>query len=296
MNHRFEHEESTVNTNKKLLAILILASLPVASSQAGWMRTEGEVAVSSGLGYKDNANFFDRQGTSMRNTCGSGYNVPLFAEYGLSYYNTIYAATSFDSFNCANSSQQGFNDVETGIRGRTDYIPDHNWEVAAIFPQHLSPNGAALQPKKFGLKAGLYSSSRLDPYQNFLSDQEASKSTLSYGAGLRYWIGDVPGEVWGFVSYGRTLSNADWSKEIGGWFFTARLDAKNALGKTYTSAPGNGLVDLHDTYRLLSGQLALVRSLTLTDSVNFTLDRGIAGQNTSYVSGVFVTYSKLWRN
>ncbi|MCX7194285.1 MAG: hypothetical protein NTY60_11825 [Proteobacteria bacterium] len=282
--------------NKKFLAIMVLAALPLASSQAGWMQSEGDIAISSGIGFKDNGNFFDRQGSSMRNTCGSGINIPLYAEYGASYYNTVYASTSLDSFNCGNVKQQGINDIETGIRGRMGYFIDHNWEVAAIFPQHLTVTGAAAIPKQFGLKAGIHSSTRLDPYESFLTEQEIAKNSFAYGAGVKYWIGDVPGELWGYMSYGHTLKNADWSKELGGWSFTARLDARNSLGKTRTVTPGNALVDIHDNYSLLTGQIGVNRSLSITESMNIFLEQGLWGRNTSYVTGAFVTYSKVWRN
>lgn len=283
--------------NKKLLAILTLAALPLASSHAGWMRSEGEIATSAGFMVKDNGGIFDRQGTSMRNTCGGGVNVPMYAEYGQSYYHTLYASTSVDSFSCGATKMQGFNDIETGMRGHMDYFTDHNWEVAAIFPQHTSPTGATNQPKHFGVKVGVHSSSRLDPYQSFLTENEIQKSVFSYGAGLKYWTGDVPGEVWTYLSYGRILTEADWAKEIGGWSLVARLDGKTSLGKERVSIAGNapGVVDPHDRFSLITGQLGFSRSLSLTDSVYIGLEQGLWGRNIGSPSGVFATYSKVWR-
>ncbi len=282
--------------NKKLVAILILASLPIANSQASWMRSEGEFAGSMGLMFKDNGNFFDRQGTSMRNNCGGGVNIPLYAEYGKSYYHTFYASTSLDSFNCGVTKMQGLNDIETGVRGHLDYFTDHNWDIAAIFPQHISPNGATFQPKHFGIKAGIHSSTRMDPYQSFLTEQEIAQSVFSYGAGIKYWTGDVPSELWGYLSYGHILTESDWAKEIGGWSLTARMDLKSSLSKEHTTQPGNGLIDPHDRFSLVTGQLGLNRSLNLTESVYIGLEQGLWGRNISYPSGVFVTYSKVWRN
>lgn len=286
-----------MNINNKLLAIMLLAALPVASSHAGWMQSEGDYAFSTGMGFKDNGNSFNKQGTSVRNGCGNGLNLPLYAEYGLSYYNTLYASTSVDSFKCGTVKQEGVNDVETGIRGRMDFAIDHNWEVAAIFPQHLTATGAANIPKHFGIKAGLHSSTRLDPYESFLTEREIEKSSIGYGAGIKYWTGDVPGELWGYVSYGRILTNADWSQEIGGWSFTARMDAKNSIVKTHPT-PGfvGGGVDVHDKFSLISGQIGLNRSLTQTESINMFVERGLWGRNTSYISGLFVTYAKVWRH
>lgn len=281
--------------NKKILATLILAALPIAQAQAGWMRSEGEFAASAGFMVKDNGNIFDRQGSSMRNTCGGGVNVPMYAEYGQSYYHTFYASTSVDSFSCGATKLQGFNDIEAGVRGHMDYAIDHNWEVAAIFPQHISPTGPVTQPKHFGVKLGIHSSSRLDPYQSFLTENEIQKSVFSYGAGIKYWTGNVPGEAWTYLSYGRILTEADWAKEIGGWSLLARLDAKTSLGKTYTSVPGNGLVDPHDNFSLITGQLGFSRSLNLTDSVYIGLEQGLWGRNIGSPSGIFATYSKVWR-
>lgn len=281
--------------NKNWLTIMMLVVLPVANSYAGWMQSEGDLAISSGLGFKDNGNAFDRQGSAFRNTCGSGANVPLYAEYGYSYYNTLYATTSLEKFNCGVTTQQGFNDVETGIRGRLDHFIDHNWEIAAIFPQHLSPNGAAALPKKFGIKVGIQSSTRLDPYESFLTEQAIAKSSIAYGAGIKYWVGDAPGEAWGYLSYGHVLKDADWARELSGWSLIARMDARTSIAKTYTVTPGNGLVDLHDKFSLLSGQIGLSRSISINESMMFFVERGLWGRNTSSPLGVFVTYSKVWR-
>jgi hypothetical protein len=273
----------------------MLVMMPVANSYAGWMQSEGDLAISTGIGFKDNANFFDRQGNQLRNTCGSGVNLPIYAEYGYSYYNTVYATTSLEKFNCGVTVQQGFNDVEAGVRGRLDYFIDHNWEVAAIFPQRLSPNGANALQKRFGIKAGVQSSTRLDPYESFLTEEEIAKSTLSYGAGIKYWTGDAPGDAWGYLSYGKVLKNADWSRELSGWSLIARLDAKTSISKTYTVTPGNGLIDTHDRFSLLTGQLGLSRSISINESMMFFVERGLWGKNISSPFGVFVTYSKVWR-
>jgi hypothetical protein len=287
--------EVAVSISKNLIVFVMLVVMPVANSYAGWMQSEGNLAISSGLGFKDNGNYFDRQGSALRNNCGSGVNVPLYAEYGYSYYNTVYAFTSLDKFNCGLTTQQGFNDVETGIRGRFDHFIDHNWEFATIFPQHLSPNGAVALPKKFGIKAAIHSSSRLDPYESFLTEEEIAKSTLSYGGGVKYWTGDAPGEVWGYLSYGRILKDADWSRELAGWSVIARLDARNSICKTYTATPGNGVMDLHDKFSLLTGQIGLSRSMSTNESMMFFVERGLWGRNVGSPLGVFVTYSRVWR-
>lgn len=282
--------------NKKLLAILVLAALPVANSHAGWMRTEGEVAASAGLQFKDNGNFFDRQSISMRNACGSGWAVPMYAEYGVSYYHTVYATSSLENFSCGNGTLQGLTDVETGIRGRLDYFTDHNWEVAAIFPNHLSANGAFTQPKHFGVKAGIHSSVRLDPYQSFLTEQEIEKSVFSYGAGIKHWTGGVPGELWGYVGYGHIITDSDWARELGGWAFAARLDVKKSISNEHTIIPGNGVQDFRDSFSLLTGQIGFTRTLSLTESLNISLEQGLLGRNINYVSGIFVGYSKVMRS
>jgi hypothetical protein len=214
----------------------------------------------------------------------------------MSYYNTIYTSTSFDSFNCGGVKQEGFNDIEAGIRGRMDYFIDHNWEVAAILPQHLTVNGAIRLPKQFGFKVSVHSSSRVDPYDSFLTEAELAKSNFGYGAGLKYWLGDAPVDLYGYLSYGRILKTSDWSTEVGGWTFTARLDGRTSFGKTYVTPGFVGVgVDQHDKYKLLTGTIGLNHPLSMNESVNFFLERGLMGQNANFLSGAFVTYSKVWR-
>ncbi len=280
----------------KLLVVMVLTALPIMSSQAGWMRNEGEFSASTGFGISDGGQFFDRQSTLMRNNCGTSATVPIYAEYGTSYYHTAFVSTALQTYNCGGGTQKGFMDTEVGVRGRFDYMSDHNWEVSAIFPNHLTPAGAIAKPKKFGINVGIYSSNRLDPYESFLTEKELATSSFSYAAGVLHWFGDVPGELWAHATYGRIITTTHWAQEVGGWTFTARLNAKHSLGKERTVLPGNGLVDVHDRFSLISGSMNLTHGLTPTSSVNIGINQGLWGQNIHSSSGISIGYSQSWSN
>ena len=281
----------------KLIAVLVLVMVPVMACQAAWMRQEGEIAVSTGVTVSENGNVFDRSGTLFRNTCGGTVAAPIHVEYGASYYRTYYGNTSLTSYNCGAGQTTGFTDIELGMRGRMNLATnDHTWELAAIIPSYVSANGAARTPKNFGFKLGLYSTDSIDPYQTFLAGEMPSGNVVSYGAGVKAWVGHIPNELFGYVGWGHTISNAVWAENIGGWFFSARLDGKTSLGKEHTVTPGPLVQDMHDKFSLISGQVGLSHNLTQLSSVQFSLNQGLWGRNIGSPSSIHVGYSKVWRD
>lgn len=285
---------------KKIIAVLALVMLPAVTCQASWMREEGEVAASVGLSVSDSGNFFDRSGTLRRNTCGGALSMPLYGEYGASYYRTYYASTSLTSYNCGGAAGHvsGFTDFELGMRGRMDMVrSDHTWELALIIPSYVNPTpGNVRQEKNFGIKLGINSNDRLDPYQSFISGVIPSDNVFSYGAGVKLWAGHIPDELFGYLGWGHTITKPDWNNEIGGWHFSARLDGKTSFSKEHTLLPGNIQVDPHDKFSLISGQLGLAHNLTQTSSVHFSVHQGLWGKNIGSPSSLNVSYSKIWRD
>lgn len=282
---------------KKVIAVLALTMLPALTCQASWMREEGEVAASVGVAASDNGNFFDRGGHRHRNTCGSGLSMPLYGEYGASYYRTYYASTSLTSYNCGAGQVSGFTDFELGMRGRMDMVrSDHTWELAAIIPSYVSPANPIRQQKNFGIKFGINSNDRLDPYQSFIAGEIPSDNVFSYGAGVKLWAGHIPDELFGYLGWGHTLSKPDWNNEKGGWHFLARLDGKTSFTKEHTAIPGNIQVDPHDKFSLITGHLGLSHNLTQLSSVHFSVTQGLWGKNIGSPSSLNVSYSKIWRD
>lgn len=298
----------------KIIAVLALLMLPAMTCQAAWMRQEGEVGATIGLTVSDIGEFFDRAGNRVRNTChGGALDMPIQIEYGASYYHTYYANTSLSAYNCgapvgaAIGQVSGLTDVELGMRGRMDVVKsDHVWELAAIIPSNVDPTGAARQPKNFGVKFGLNSSDRVDPYQSFMSGDPSSLSgpdnIFSYGAGVKMWAGHIPNELAGYLGWGHTLSNSAWKEDIGGWHFSARLDGTTSFGKEHNFNPGPGIFpitgvrDVHDHYSLVTGHIGISHSLTQQSSVNFSLKKGLWGRNMGSPSGIHLGYSKVWRD
>lgn len=285
---------------KKIIAVLALAMLPVMTCQASWMRQEGEVGASIGVGVGDSGSFFDRNGTMRRNTCGTAWNMPLYGEYGASYYRTYYASTSLSTYNCGGAAGQlsGFTDFELGMRGRMDLVrSDHTWEAALIIPSYVNPTaGNVRQEKNWGIKLGFHSNDRVDPYQSFITGELPSDNVFSYGAGAKLWVGHIPDELFGYLGWGHIISKPDWTNEKGGWHFSARLDGKTSFTKEHTVIPGNLQVDPHDKFSLLSGQVGLSHNLTQLSSIHFSLHQGLWGKNIGSPSSLNVSYSKTWRD
>lgn len=285
---------------RKIIVVLALVVLPTLTCQASWMRQEGEAAATVGVTVGDTGSFFDRSGTRRRNTCGTGFSVPLYGEYGASYYRTYYASTSLSTYGCGGAAGQvsGFTDFELGMRGRMDMVrSDHTWELAAIIPSYVNPTaGNVRQQKNFGIKLGINSNDRVDPYQSFLTGETQSDNIFSYGAGAKLWAGHIPDELFGYLGWGHALSPSNWTSEIGGWYLSARLDGKTSFSKEHTVIPGNIQVDPHDKFSLLSGQVGLTHHLTKLSTVHFSLHQGLWGKNIGSPSSLNVSYSKIWRD
>lgn len=291
----------------RIFAVLALLMLPAMTCQAAWMRQEGEIGASIGVTVSDIGEFFDRAGNRVRNTCGGALDMPMQVEYGASYYRTYYASTSLSAYNCGLGQVSGLTDVELGMRGRMNLTTsDHIWELAAIIPNYVDPMGAARQPKDFGVKFGLHSSNRIDPYQSFMAGDPSSllgqSNVISYGAGVKMWVGHIPNELSGYMGWAHTLFNSAWKEDIGGWYFSARLDGSTSFGKEHNFNPGPGIFpttgvrDVHDHYSLVTGHVGLSHSLTEHSSVQFSLKHGLWGRNMGSPSGVYVGYSKVWRD
>lgn len=291
---------------KNILAVLSLVMLPAMTCQAAWMRQEGEVGASVGVTVSDIGEYFDRSGARVRNTCGSALDIPVQVEYGYSYYRTLFANTSLSQYDCRNfggntGQVSGFSDFEFGTRGRVNLAAnDQIWEVAAIIPSYVDPTGGVRQPKNYGFRFGLHSSNRVDPYQTFMAGDPSSllgqRNVMSYGAGFKTWAGHIPNELSAYVGWIHVMSDSAWKENIGGWYFSARLDGMTTVGKEHTVTPGNGVRDVHDRSSLVTGHAGFSHSLTEHSSVQFSVKKGLWGRNMSSPAGVYVGYSKVWRD
>lgn len=287
---------------KKILAVMALVMLPAMACQASWMRQEGEVAASVSVSVSEVGEFFDRAGTVARNTCGSGIGMPMTVEYGSSYYHTLFASTSIHSFNCPGIGQvSGFTDIELGARGRVDaFRSDHTWEVSGIIPNHVTPNGGVRKPKNWGVKLAVHSSDRVDPYMNFIeadgSGNKGQIDTISYGAGVQFWEGHLPNELFAYLGWRHLLSESHWAQETGGWDFSAKLDGTKTFGKEHTVAPGLLVHDVHDKSELLALRAGFSHSLSRNSSAHISLTKGLWGRNASSPLSISVGYSKNWRD
>lgn len=288
-------------TMKKFVAVAVFAMLPAMACQASWMRQEGEVGASVGLSISEVGGMYDRAGTETRNGCGTGVGIPLSVEYGPSYYRTFYGTTSLHSYNCPGlGSVSGFTDFELGMRGRTNvFTSDHTWEIAGIIPSYITPNGGVRRPRNWGVKVAVHSSNRVDPYTNFIEGGDAAHGqidTISYGAGMRFWEGHLPNDLFGYLGWSHQLSPSHWAQEIGGWGFSAKLDGTTTLGKEHTVTPGLGVLDVHDRSSLLSATAGFSHSLSKSSSTHFSLHKGLWGKNSTSPVSISVGYSKTWRD
>lgn len=294
---------------KNVLVVLALAMLPALTCQAAWMRQEGEIAASVGLSASEINTSYDRAGSLIQNTCSAAVDVPINVEFGATYYNTYFANTSISSFDCLNplappgttSRVTDFSDIELGVRGRINVATsDKIWEVAAIIPNYVDPNGAARQPKHAGIRFGLHSSNRVDPYQSFLAGDDSTlngpNNVVSYGAGYKLWAGPIPNELSAYVGFMHVISGSQWKQDTGGWYFNSRLEWLQSFGKETTVTPGLLVRDIYDRFSLVTAHAGFSHSLTQSSALHFSVKHGLWGRNTSRPAGINFGYSKVWRN
>ena len=294
-------------TDKKIIAVAAMVLLPALCCEAAWMRMEKELSASAGISLSDIGGNFDRSGARYRNTCGASYDVPIVVEYGYSYYHTLFASTSVSSFSCGAGQKTGLTDVELGVRGRVDlFRNDHIWEVATIIPNYVDPAGGARLPKNYGIRLGLVSSNRINPYQSFMAGDEFSMlgqpDVISYGVGLLTWAGHIPNEVSAYAGWVHTITDTSWSNNKGGgWYLSAFLDGTNSLGKTHMTVaaavpPARPQRDVHDSYSLIRGYIGLSHPLTQYSTFSISAKQGLWGKNTSSPSGIHFGYSHSWQD
>lgn len=283
---------------RKIIVVLAIVMFPAMSCDAAWMRQEGELSGYTGFALNDNGGFYDRNTTKIRRACNPSMDIPLQAEYGYSYYRTVYLNTSLTSSGCGKGHVTGFTDIELGTRGRLNLArSDHTWELGAILPNTPGP-----RPKYFGIKFGINSSDRIDAYQAFLANDMYSKgepNVFSYGAGFNLWKGHVPNEASAYIGWGHTLANPTWQNDTGGWYFSARLDGSRSVRKVHsTTVPLNAPLvrDSHDRFALIAANIGIAHSLTKLSSIQLSLKQGIWGRNVSNPSGIHLGYSRVWRD
>lgn len=295
--------------NKYIIAVLAMAILPSMACEAAWMRQEGEIAASVGISASEIKTAYDRAGSLIQNTCSDALDIPINVEYGATYYNTYFANTSISSFNCLSplappgttARVTDISDVELGVRGRLKVAEsDKIWEMAVIIPNYVDPNGAARQPKHAGIRFGLHSSNRVDPYQSFLSGDPDSLSgpqnVFSYGAGYKLWSGPIPYEFSAYVGFMHVISGTDWKHDTGGWYFNSQLEWLHSLGNEKTVTPGLGVRDIYDQYSLITAHAGFSHSLSQSSAFHFSVKHGLWGRNINRPAGINIGYSHAWRH
>ncbi len=274
-----------------LAGLLGLAALPGPALMAGgYMRSGGQMHLDVGLKLDYGDRFFDKQGHLTSGNCGSAVSVPLYADYGWSYYTTVFANTSLSYRDCPGSQRAyDLGDTEVGLKRRVD--PFSNtlvWHAIAILPTSNIGAVRGSSSRSAGLDLGLHWQPRHDPY-DLNHERDPYGGSWGFGAGLRTWAEHLPHELWAYAGYGRAISLPDWRLGKGGWSFYGALRYRQSIGQSHVTG---GAVDSHDDFRVLGADLSLSHRLGKNESLRLTLSRDLAGENRYVSNSIGIHYGK----
>lgn len=267
--------------------------LPVAASD---MRSERENDLTLGLKLDYGERFWNRQGDSISRDCSNALILPVRYERGLSYYRTLVVKGGVKHQTCGGSATR-LEDIEIGMRGRVDPLSNrYIWEAALQLPASRWTGGDLdRETGSLGVVLGIHVDDRPDPYESFFDPETHTEGRVGYGGGIKLWAEHVPGQAWAYFSWSKLLRNADWRRNIGGWWIYARLEAKHSLLREHRTR-ADGALDPHDRYWQVSASAHLSTQIKPWQVLTLGISKDLAGRNVSDGSGIAVYYSWNWRD
>ena len=273
------------------LATLLLTLCCAPALAGGYMRSGGEAFASAGFQLDFNDRYFDKAGKRQDGGCAAGYSVPLYVDYGWSYYTNVFANTSLRYKDCPGQSASSMGDSEIGVRRRVNPLSDKLvWQASLMLPTSrigaTRPSDAAV----LGYDLGLHWRPRPDPYRLDV-DKDPLAGGWDVGTGLRGWASHLPLEWWAYASYGRALGLTDWASGKRAWSFYATLDWRQSIAREQARGPA---VDAHDDFHLLGLSVGFSYPLARHERLGVSFYQALKGENRDDSSGITLSYGKTF--
>jgi hypothetical protein len=260
-------------------AILLGAGLSTAAHAGSYLRSGGELSYSTSLGYSWATREWDEQGELRPTDCRREHlNNSHYAEYGYSYYYTLFGGVSLAQASCEGESTAGFGDLRLGLRGRTSLYENHRaWELVAVVPTNRGSPSPRLGCGKFGLTGGL---ARKDDLMPGLS--------LSSGLGVEVWESPLVHQLDGGVSLSGPLRlgrHLRWSLD---------LDGRMPLDEGAVDV-NSDISDCDTGGKLVKSGLSIGASLSRTVYVSCGYERAVWGDDATLRQDFSCGYTRLWQ-
>lgn len=267
--------------------IVLLALLgTTGSAMAGaWLRSEGEVYASMDVSFSSASYQWDDHRHRERADCTERkQRADLNAEYGYSYYHTLFAQASMSLARCSGEpDSSGLSDLTLGVRGRLDpFRNGRSWELALKLPV-TGQGGDTERPgnDEFGVSAGVHFRLEPDPYDNPAIRYRGG--VWNAGVGVRLWTGGVAHQGWGYVGWDHGLGET--------WRFSSRLYAVRSFGASRSAQR-----EFRDNdYDALNASVSFGRPIDRDTSFSIGISHDLWGRNTDQDFTIKLGISRYWR-
>lgn len=268
-----------------LLAMLLgVASLATEARAGAWMRSEGELQLRLDLSLSSADERWDGERRRVDAGCTTQrQGLELQAEYGYTYYTTLFAEAGLRQRRCAGeaaAANSGLDRLRLGMRGRLDRFRNgRSWELALNLPVAAeSSDPARPAGGRIGITGGLHLRRTPDPYAG--GAVEGAAGIVSTGFGVDLWSGGLAQQIWGYGAWDSRQTDA-------GWAWSTRVDATRSFG---------GDADLRaNDYDKLTWSVELNRSIDRETRLSLGLAHDLWGRHVERATRLKLGLSRTWR-
>lgn len=261
-----------------LAAGLLLAA---GAAQAGAaLRSESEFFYAGTLGRTWATDYWDDDGVRQPIGCESTYDAfSNYAEYGWSYWHTLFAQLGQARARCGAQEDNGLTDLKLGLRGRLNrYRNDRAWELELTVPTQ----GESVGESNIGCGAWELSAGAEWQHEAVLPGLDAG-----YGVALRAAEAPLVHSARAKASLSGPLpARLRW-----------RLGADYTRPLTHRDAPGPDftLPDCGTDSTVWRGAAELKYRWSPAVTLSCGASRALDGEDASINRGAYCTWSRLWR-
>jgi hypothetical protein len=259
----------------------VSAALATGVAHAGSnLRSEGHVHYVGTLGYSTAERRWDQDRNLQDTDCRSAYsNFNHYAEYGYSYYYTVFGQAGLATSQCADSQKSGLSELHLGLRGRLNlYMNDRAWEIEAIVPVHGDQEGRSrIGCSSFGLIGSVERRDEVVPESEYY---------VGAGAGVQLWEAPLSHQAFGKLAANGPIAQF--------WSWGANLKLELPLTDRAGAIVDN-LSDCGTDSKVLRSGVSLRYSLSPLSSASCGLSASLWGEEASQSYGFSCGYSRRWQ-
>lgn len=265
-----------------LLSALATATFVLGAGPAGAgaaLRSEEELLYSVAFAQNWATQTWDDHGDLSDIGCRNTYTgMSHYAEYGYSYYYTLFGNLGLAQSKCGSEDETGLSDLRVGLRGRINrYLNTRGWEVVLTLPL----SGQQIGKSRLGCGAfGI--AGNVDRKDTLIED----RLKLGYGASVRLWEKPLAHE-------GRTeveLSGPLWRRLS----WSAGVQHSFPLTQVERD-PDGAAADCGTNAQSAKYAADLKYALSNDASMACGYNRAFWGEDTSRGQGMFCAYTYIWR-